>query len=193
MERNKTIMNGFTLTEILIVLFIISLLTGITFANYRQGGKMMALQRSAYKLAQDIRRAQEMAIGARECKECTPVQIPPRYGIYSPKPTDSTYLLFADVNNDGLYNPAVDKIIATTSYESGVNFINASGTNCTGAWPPAGLRRVHLTFSPPDPKVELIVGWPPQFTDCAEIIMTLSYGSVTTSVRINQAGLIEIQ
>jgi putative endonuclease len=191
---------GFTLTEILVVIFIISLLSALTFANYRQGGKEMALQRSASELAQAIRRAQEMAISASECRVCNPVQIPPAYGIYSPSAADlpTSTKIFADIDKDGKFSPSQDKEIETVYYEQGVNFSSLNVTGCDLSGISFGRRRVHITFKPPDPEIQLIVGWPTgtEYATCSEIIMTLRFGGAggpTKSVRINKAGLIEIQ
>ena len=74
--------SGFTLTELLVVASIIILFSAIVLANYQTGNKQFALQRSAHKLAQDIRRAQEMAMSAKECEPCGNV-VPPGYGIYT--------------------------------------------------------------------------------------------------------------
>jgi len=196
MERNKTLRNnaGFTLTELLVVIFIITLLGAITFANYREGGRQMALQRSAYKLAQDIRRTQEMAIAAKECAPCGNT-IPPRYGLYIAEPSSVSSSIFADIDNNGFYFSS-DKTVETTIFESGVSYLDVSG-NCANPMPnPSGLRRIHITFIPPDPITVLNVGWSPNTTTCSEITITLRFGGAggpTKSVKINNAGMVEIQ
>jgi prepilin-type N-terminal cleavage/methylation domain-containing protein len=188
MERNKALA-GFTLAEILVVLFIISLLSALTFANYRQGGKQMALQRAASKLAQDIRRAQEMAIAATECPSGTACagQIPAGYGVFlcitggCNNPTQ--YILYADVDNNQYFG-AGDSIIATSTFESGIIISDIdNGPN---------PKRIAINFKPPDPEVKLKfasgIG-----NEVATTTITLSLGSLTKTVKVNKAGLIEIQ
>ncbi|MFH1713365.1 MAG: hypothetical protein ABH896_04240, partial [Candidatus Jacksonbacteria bacterium] len=79
--------------EILVAIVIIALLTLIVVPNYRAGGSQLALRRSADKLSHDIRRAEEMAVSAKECSTCGGV--PQGYGIYLTAGT-TTYLLYAD-------------------------------------------------------------------------------------------------
>src|SRR4030042_970003 len=62
MSNNK----GFTLLEITIVVVIITLLSTIFIASYREGEKQFALKRSAHQLAQSIRKAQELALSSQE-------------------------------------------------------------------------------------------------------------------------------
>lgn len=186
---------GFTIIELLVVTSIILFLTALVLPNYRAGERQFALQRSAQKLAQDIRRAQEMAMSAREY---APGQIPFRYGVYSLSPAtpQTSYQIFADRDDDGRWSPPPDITIETLYYENGVYFTNISGIGCTGSWPSAGRRRPHLTFKSPDPKTELQVGWSTEWSNCSEIIMTLRYGGAggpTKSVRINKAGLIYVE
>lgn len=178
MERNKTL-NGFTLTEILVVLFIISLLSGVTFANYRQGGKQMALQRSAYKFAQDIRRAQEMAIGSAESP--TPAcagQIPiGGYGIQlktSPADWREYYVLFADCDGGRDYDEP-GELIERIYFEKGTRL---------HALPATPLR---IIFLPPDPTTIFI---PAHVTNPS---ITLRNDGQTKIIRVYRTGLIEIQ
>jgi putative endonuclease len=196
---------GFTLTEILVVIFIISLLSALTFANYRQGGKEMALQRAAYKLAQDIRRAQEMAMAATECPSGTPCegQTPPRYGLYISDPSGGGwkygYYLFADLNGNGLYDRGSDPLVEptqNTQYEGGVIYNgHREVTDCN---PPTGLggkKRIHLTFEPPDPKTVIYVstGTPSNNSNCSEVKIFLEIDGQEKSVKINKYGMIEVQ
>jgi len=53
---------GFTLTELLVVMFIISLLSSLVLANHRSGQKKYALSQATQQLVSDLRRAQNMAM-----------------------------------------------------------------------------------------------------------------------------------
>ena len=86
---------GFTLIELVVVTTIIVLLTALTLPNYRAGSQQLALQRSAYKLAQDLRRAQEMALSSQEFGG----EVPAGYGIYLEEGA-SRYTLFAYIDGD---------------------------------------------------------------------------------------------
>jgi type II secretory pathway pseudopilin PulG len=188
---------SFTLVEILVSIFIIILMAGIVFANYRQSGQQFALQRSANKLAQDIRRAQQMAMGARECPQkceggdpCPSCagQVPPGYGIVLQLPptwpigSDEKYRIYADINGDQAYDGG-DTIIESVDLEKGVYI---QSMNCYTK---------SFNFKPPDPVVN-IIGDFDLLSPFAESTITLalqSDHSKTKTIKVNKAGLIEIE
>ena len=60
---------GFTLIEFLVVISIMTILALIVVPNYQRMHRQFALQRSASKIAQDIRGVQEMAIAMTKCTQ----------------------------------------------------------------------------------------------------------------------------
>lgn len=201
--------SGLTLTEILVTTAIIVILSGLVIANSGAGQNQLALSRSANKLAQDIRRVQEMAMSAEECDECGGVGvIPPRYGIYLDQNPfyNHQYILFADYpgGSDGkFYWPhdlTKDTEIETISFEKNIVISDVSkgnGTCLPGN--PSGPKRGHISFAPPDPTTGIWIGeWPAGGTNavqCQEIILTLRAGTSgpTKVIRVNQAGLISVE
>jgi len=161
---------GFTLVELLVSIFIIVLMSGIILANYRQSGQQFALQRSANKLAQDIRRAQEMAMGAAEHAGC-PADYKYGYGIYLIATESGHYILFADCDNGEDYDSG--EMVEDIKFESGVKIKTLSGDPLT------------ITFTPPDPKITI--------SSPAPATITLGNDSQTKTITLNSAGLIEIQ
>jgi type II secretory pathway pseudopilin PulG len=141
-KNNKIKYSGFTLVETLIVIFIIALLTVLFLPNYKNNAKQLALERSAHKLYQDMRRMQEMAIASEPCNlsSCTTTQGQvPLYGygirmetdssdlddLYYPgyRPDNTKYIIYAhndpDVDNY-FYNQPYDTIVETIPLEKGV-------------------------------------------------------------------------
>ena len=96
---------GFTLVELLVVTGIIVIFTAMILPNYRLGDDQLAIQRSAHKLSQDIRRAQEFAISVKEFNG----SLPSGYGIYFNLNQPDRYVIFADLNDDGLYSGLNEK------------------------------------------------------------------------------------
>ncbi|MBU0476703.1 prepilin-type N-terminal cleavage/methylation domain-containing protein [Patescibacteria group bacterium] len=205
--------NGFTLVEILVVIVIIMILTLVALPYFLQAGKQFALSRSAHKLAQDIRRAQEMSMSAKEFHGII------SSGGYGIRITDSynKYILFADCNNNGLY----DGEIVNPSNPYDPENPDLSGTPCNGysekvevletekgiqiglgpAW---GLFRGRVIFTPPDPVVAVNYGiCDPNTGWC--FIYNFAYPSLTAmvsletdpsktkTISVNEAGLIEIK
>jgi type II secretory pathway pseudopilin PulG len=168
---------GLTLTEILVTIAIIIILSGLIIANSGAGKSQLALSRSANKLAQDIRRAQEMAMSAKECPTGTGCadQVPPGYGIYLHQ-GDKNYLLYADTNPNQIYGGG-DTDIETINFEKGI-FIKDVG--------PAN---VSINFKPPDPKINITgVG-----NEVLIEIALMADSTRTKTIRVNKAGLIDVE
>ncbi|MBI2450408.1 MAG: type II secretion system protein [Candidatus Nealsonbacteria bacterium] len=91
---------GFTLIELLVVTSIIILFTALLTPNYREGAKQLAIQGAASKLAQDFRRAQEMALSSQEFQG----RVPAGYGLYFRDNEPGRYFLFADLDGDKQYS-----------------------------------------------------------------------------------------
>ena len=168
---------GFTLVELMVVVSIIGLLSVVVFANYRAGEKQFALQRSAHKLAQDIRRAQNMAMSAKEFQG----QVPSRYGIEFGKDRDY-YILFADLNDNGKYEPGSPDIeVEKITFEKGVRIQEL--------FTPASETTVWVAFKPPDPLTTI--------RDPGERsilrIQLINVNNQTEIINVNKAGLIEIE
>jgi len=168
--RQTKFKKGFTLTELLVVLLIVGLISSIAFANYRQGEKQFALQRSAVALSQNIRTAQNMSMGASSYQSFK------GYGIYFNLSSPNSYILFAD-EGDGLYGTG-DEEIETFWLEAGISLYSLSPGN-----------PLSVAFFPPDP-----------FTlinsdlneDYASIVLTHDEGE-TETVSLNKVGLIEVE
>jgi prepilin-type N-terminal cleavage/methylation domain-containing protein len=163
---------GFTLIELLSVVAIIAILTTLAFSNYRAGDQVLSLQRSTHKLAQDLRRAQSMAVSAKEFNE----EVPAGYGMYFDLNQPNVYILFADLNDDLFYSGAEEKVEEIT-LESQVELI---------ALAPSVSSALTIVFSPPTPSVF--------FTPEGSLIanINLSTGSSQMNVYVNKAGLIYI-
>jgi prepilin-type N-terminal cleavage/methylation domain-containing protein len=178
--------NGFTIVEFLVVIFIISLLSGLSFTAYRTGEKIFALQRSAQKLAQDIRIVEEMAISARICDACAEKKVPPGgYGIYFNQ-GQSVYSIYADLDGNGFYNSATDIVIETVTLEKTV-IQNLSISPLS-----INISSLSINFEPPDPKVT--IGNSTQTSTEASITISLSSDpSKTKTIKVNKAGLIYVE
>jgi len=174
LAQKKRFQGGFTLIEVLVIIAIIVILSGVVFINYRSSEKTLALQRAANKLAQDIRRVQEMAIAAQVC--CGGTVPPGGYGIYLGNVNDTSYILYADKNNSGDYSPAGNERIETINLEQGVkiSLLNPSSPS--------------INFKPPDPTITLTGGGPVEITLVLE-----SDTSKTKKITVNKAGLVEIE
>ncbi len=180
LERLKSVRRneGFTLIELLAVTTIIVILTATLSVNYKNTGQQFAVQRAAHKLAQDIRRAGEMAMSAQEC--CGGI-VPPGYGIWLEQ-GNSNYILYADTqppSGNEFYTPADEKI-ETIELEKGVVIQDINTSN----------KKVGINFKPPTPTIKI------KFQASDEInqaVITLASGGNVKTVKVNAVGLVEVE
>jgi len=200
MERNAGILihmkKGFTLLEITVVVSIIIFLSTIFIANYRGGEKQFALSRSTNKLAQDLRKVEEMALSSQRTPDAFEPDTFPKggYGVYFRKGATS-YILFADCDGNGIYSePGSAPTCAAAGGLAGSflkgekleEFYFEEGVYIKDITPISGDNSFSITFFPPDPKVTIN----PQ-ANSASVYLTFD-GVTEKIIKINIAGLIDI-
>jgi len=180
---------SFTLVESLVVIAIIVILSVIIIPNYYSTKQQLALQRSAFKLAQDIRKVQEMAMSAKEFEG----EIPEGgYGIFLRLSVPTSYFLFPDIDKSYSYSSEDDDILEQIEIETGI--IISGFNDCSAAC---------VVFTQPDPLITinngLIVGSPPISCPSTIAVITLciegtdcSDPTNTKTITVNKAGLVYI-
>jgi type II secretory pathway pseudopilin PulG len=160
---------GFTLIELLVIAGIVIFLSALIIPFYKAGQSQFALQRASHKLAQDIRRAQEMAVSAKEFRGGA---VAGGYGIYLQTGLNS-YILFADVAENQMYDGSAEQV-ENCQLEKGVTISWLSPTP------------LNIVFSPPDPEI---------FINLTAQLATIELASQgkKQQVTVNKAGLIEIK
>ena len=195
-----------TLSEMLVVVAIIGILATVILVNFPVFKKQLALQRAASQLAQDIRRAQEMAVASEECPNppCDADEIPAGgYGIHLKKVPDpqTSYVLFADRGTppnpppDQKYGPGNEQIGNDINFESGVKIKDLLDEN------DSSTNHLNVIFTPPDPTVRLTnqngapgdLGKQISIKICVSDSQTCLASDPTKTIIINKAGLITVQ
>lgn len=112
---------GFTLIEVLVIMFIISTLSTVLVVNWRKNEKRYQLQRSAQQVVQNLRKAQNMALAGKNlCDQASPC-IPPSYGVFFSKTTLTSYVIFSDKNGNDKYGGGASvEAVETINLESGI-------------------------------------------------------------------------
>lgn len=169
---------GFTIFELLVVIFIIGLLTSMVLANYRGGQKRYMLSGDTQKLISNLRKIQNMAMSGTGIygQYCG-------YGIEIDsvlRPT--SYRIYGDVYNPcasstNIYNNGVDDIIETISLSPRVSIQSTTFTP------------LDVFFKPPNPTT-YINGDDAAFRSAA-IVLELSDIGKTETVTVTTAGLIQ--
>lgn len=159
---------------------IIVLMTSLVLPNWRSGERGLALERTASKVGQDVRRIQEFSMRAR-AYTCATGTIS-GYGIYFATFTPDSYILFAECNGTNTYDAGVDGVVETAEMESGVQMQEILLDSV-----PNGT--VSIVFIPPTPTVFIKPGDPLE----AEIVLQRTDGvSGTRTVSISSKGVIDI-
>lgn len=162
--------NGFTLVELLVVAGVVVFLLVITIPLYRVGESQSNLQRASHRLAQDIRRAQEMAVSAQEFQG---QPVPGGYGVHFEIALNS-YILFADKTENQMYNAEAGEKVEEAELEKGVKITGLSSLP------------LDIVFAPPDPEVFITAG-------TGEASIELDLQGQKQRITVNKAGLIEIK
>ena len=135
--------HGFSIPELLVVVAIIVLMTGLMLPNWRSGDRTLALNRVVHKAGQDVRRAQELALRAKAhiCPN-DPAEKISAYGVFFDQDMPTSYILFAECNNNNTYNEGTDGIVETVQLESGIKIQSVSPGP-----------KISIVFVPPTPTV----------------------------------------
>ncbi len=161
--KKKSPKTGVTLTELLVVISIITIISTIMVINFRAGEKGGELVRSAQLVVQGIRKAQSMALGSKENKHPTTDnwEVPEgSYGVYIALSSPNQYIIFADffvadpdTENDQ-YNSGED--IETVELEGGIIIEHIRYQPSNGK-----PNKTNINFDPIDPLINLVPPMPP--------------------------------
>ena len=165
---------GFTLIELLVVTSIIILLSALLLADYRSGQRRYNLNQSAQKLASDLRKAQNMAIGG---VELVALQY---YGFgieTNPTAQPTSYRFYADKNGNQRYDGS-DDVLETVKLTAGVTLTSASSFD--------------IFFAAPSASVFINGDNSPGISGLIKLEIPSS-GLAARFVRVNTSGLIQIE
>ena len=168
----------FILIELLVAVAIIIILTAAVSIDFKTREKNLTLQRNAYKITQDIRKAREMTMSGQEtvCDDGTTIS--DSYGVHLNIDWDY-YILFAECGTNEQFDGG-DKIVEKIYLEEGIEI--------TDLGPPSDLS---IFFEPPDP-ITFIKNSSSGETVIIEI-SCIDDVSLIESIIVNNAGLIEVQ
>ena len=187
--KDGKLLTGFSLIEMLAVIFIISVLSAVIIANFGDIREQLALRRATHQFVQDLRRAQEMAMSSKQAEGCT---LPAKgYGIYVDILTDNkSYKLYADTAADDLgeweYYTLADCVVETINIEE-KGVIIKEINNIEG-----GAQMISINFKPPNPNIN--IKWLQSDKNEVEIVLALEKNpDKTKTIAVNKAGMIEIK
>jgi len=167
--------SGFTLVEMLTVLFIMAVISGLVFANYRSGNQQFALENEAYRIAQDIRRVQEMAMSSKDVGGVSPES----YGIYF-EGSGLGYKIYAETSLPAnSHYDATDLTVEDVSLSKYIYILS-----CTPDL-------LSVNYTPPDP-VTTLTGDSGVVAQ-AVIVLAMEGTNLTRTIVVNRGGLVYVE
>lgn len=176
--------SGYTLIEMLVVIAMASILMGTTLYNYSRQRSNDVVLFETQKLAQYIRRAQNLALSPQ--LEAGPVN---GFGIYVSRALN-TVTLFKDLNSNYLYDGGSEKI---ESFDLDQKVI-VTGLQAPDSNPFPDESELNILYIPPDPTLRIFNN----STDTGASIgkITIAFAADTSKTRVinfNSVGLVEVQ
>ena len=142
---------GFTLIEMLVVIGIIVVISGVILANNARFGGVVQLQNLAYDIALSIRQSQVYGISVQRFNSST--TFASAYGMHFALSSPNTYVLFGDVNSptNGIYDPggSIPEIVQSTTIQSGYAISALYATPAGGV--ETSVTAIDITYRRPDP------------------------------------------
>jgi len=178
------------MVEFMVSITIMLILFAIALLNYNQSREEIALQRAAYKLAQDIRQVQEMASGAETAPGCFNAGQPiyPAYkykfGINLKSADLNKYTLYSDCNGDNNYT-GVDYVVPVELSDFNLVEISSDTFSAFG--------NLNILFLPPDLSVIIRKDADESSNSVSIVLQSKKDPNKKKSIYTNKAGLIDVQ
>lgn len=108
LRRFRTLQRGFTVTEVLVVFFIMTSILAVILPDYFAFGEKNDLTNLAAEVALTIREAQVYGLSSREVQVSgggpSPTSFDAPFGVYAELATPASLIFFADKNASGSYD-----------------------------------------------------------------------------------------
>lgn len=174
---------GFTMVEIVVMLAIVVIISAIVLANFPSVSGSINVQKTAQRFALALREAQNRALSVRVVQGPLGPVVPPAVGVNVAIASPTTYIVFADMNSNKIYDAASDIIIERLSLEKTVSILDiqdeASGSQSV----------VNIVFSVPE-AMATIYNVSGSIGESALIRFRTDAGNVIRSVRVRTSGQI---
>lgn len=136
----------------MVVISIMLILTTIFLLRQQQFNSATVLRGLSYSIALSIRQAQAYGLSIRESSAgafdtSTAARA---YGVYLSSATPGSYILFADVDNNGRYGAGTDTLVQTFNLATGYTISTICATNTTGTQR-CNITDLTLIFRRPNP------------------------------------------
>lgn len=162
---------GFTMIELLVTVFIITLLSSLIFASYNSGQRKYVLSQSSQQLVSDLRQAQNMAMSGVDISSYH------GYGVHA-EDNDNFYIFFADENGDSVYKSQNDTIIKTVNLPNLIKINSVSPSS-----------NLDIFFESPNPVT--YINNDSSVGQVGTIVLEIENTSLNKTITVTTAGLIQ--
>lgn len=109
-KKLKTNNKGFSLVELIVVITITTIITGVALINHTVFSGGVALENLAYEIALTVRQAQFFGMNVKGFGVGESVVFESAYGVYFTTSNPTSFVLFADADGDREYD-GVDELV----------------------------------------------------------------------------------
>jgi len=179
---------GFTLVELVVVVSIFALISGVVLVAYSTFRGTILLENLAYEVAISVREAQSFGLGVRQFEGSFDVA----YGIHFDDSSNNTYILFADRDRDGMYDGS-GELVRLLTLRKGYSIASFCGVlgGLSERCGPAEITFLDIVYDRPEPDA-LFTSNLGETYEAARITIASPRGEVRT-VTARTTGQIEVE
>jgi prepilin-type N-terminal cleavage/methylation domain-containing protein len=188
--KPSLLVRGFTLIELLAVTGIIVVISSLVLSNYNGFGGEVLLENLAYDIALSVRQAQEYGISTQSFGG----NFNYAYGMHfatNSGNAQSIYVLFADVDGNGLYDSSGGETVQSTTVAQGYS-ISALCATAAGSSTCTPATTLDVTFQRPEPDAYIRIPGVAGIFESATITVTAPRGA-TKNILVYANGEISVQ
>ena len=183
---------GFSLVELIVVISIFSLITGIILTRHSQFNSSLLLSNLAYEVALSIREAQVFGLSSRQSGSTFDLG----YGVHFDSLTPASYIVFADLDRNNVYTSSGDAVLETYTLQRAHAIGNICVTDGSGSETcvsGGSFTQLDIGFERPDPDAYITVdGVTSTLYGSAKIILSAPQNNSRT-IRVVSTGQISVE
>jgi hypothetical protein len=175
---------------------ILVIITSLIIIDNNKFGGQVLLENLAYDVALSVRQAQVYGIAVNRFGTNT---FTAGYGMHFSIANPTTYILFADTEGTGIYDPnaSPSELVQSTNIQQGYLLTNLCATPASGTQPVCGLASMDILFKRPEPDAYISINGasatlnPAALQQEADITLTSPKGD-TNKVVVDATGQIYV-
>ena len=172
---------GFTLVELMVVVVVIAVVSSAILLSWEPARESFDLRHAAFQIAGDLRRIQQLSLSTQQF-HCSPLPAEDHtgYGLYLNTNSSTSYQVFENCNDANRSWDSGEEQ-QTLSLTSGVSI---QGLKVGGST----VNSLSILFVPPNPDTYIN-----ENSGSSEAEITLTNGTTTAVIKINNSGRIEVE